>query len=1660
MGYTVTFENGKSVTFETEPTEADIDEVAAQMNKPKETSGFWDSGSWAHGGYEGLKNLGTAATSAFVGLQESMPEWLRSREYQGADKSFDAMRQMQKEMDEKQKAALEGKELGMGGAIASGLAQVPFYAGPQSALAIAGSGFQRGQQVLEEGGDLGDALRAHGVSTLTNAVFQGLPPSLRGPLVSRILSGAALGLAGVPIEPALVNAVRHAAGLPPLPLPELKDYIAGAALGGGTGAAHVQGGRGKAKTEPPAPQAESPAAEILKNRPEPPPEPAPEVSSISPEGMGPEAPPNPYGDLPRLDTLELPPTLPEAPQRPTEVPQIREIADQVPLLPETPVARETGPGETPLPKIDPRLAGAEDAAGIMSLQETPPVNDGGVRHIDPDTGKVVQGMDASVPTIDFPLRQEVLQRPEVKAAITRFKKRWEEASSPAAKAKVEADFANYMSRFGITDAADAHGLGRGMYEPLSAMEARRPGERNPAKSEMPGNEGLPFDNSNSRQTNRAAASTDITTGMVDWFKVRADGTVALRATLAGLQDLPKGKIVFPGYRALASKMIGYLERSGVTVRVVDNLDVSGRYRGGPHDVLLRRNRGNNNYVLMHELVHAATSRWIRMNPTHPLVRQLENINTALRKAIGEEHYGVTDVHELASEVMTNPLFAERAKGNMVAERLIDRAVATIKNILRGEFKIAPKQYDALQRAVENVGKIMDKQMDPDFKWDSGKAAKNLPPMDVQTLTGRPPQMDNAARGVVNNPETSTSSLAIPDKQRAAYDKIPGLAGLKDYISRDVDVDLVKDLILKSKDLANSLTGAIASKEMIASIKNHPAIYAAGQYFTNARKRAELYHSNVLKPLEDSVMKLARTEKASILADAFKAEMFAKKRLTDSELRMLGLGDPEIQIYHDFRKEFDVAIDRVNERRLATGQDPITPHEAYLSSRWRGNWKTPVFDKKGRLVYFIAETSKGKAQHALAWLEKNVPDIDVSKSKIEHRKQFFLGEESLSMATHKDLIRMLGADDPLVQHLDTINNARLEAEAEGTIGFNKHFEPKAGTRGFLGDRPWVNDKTNTRDLLQSQLDYLRNAHMWTEFQTATDKMNAIIGDSKIQEHAPNLVEVLQDIKKAEMGNGTLRGLKSIESGISEALGHTAAWLGEGFPPLKHLPTDLSAINKGMGLAKSYFYISKLGIMNVPFTTMSLVQPVFSIPHHMQLTNKGYEHNMAKTWADSLGAGTAASINLLRDAPPPKWFSEIQKEAYNYMKANGIGDLNQFSESHDMGRSQAYLTAKKVAGWNMTESERMARSWTFMGLVSHLEQSGKFKDKHMMFQTAEMITNKAMANYRHTERAGMFNKGGFVGNAAATLNTFKVNQYNQVVDFYKHGKRTGDYTPFVAMLGTQFLLGGALGMFALDEIEDVYNLFKKGAVALGANDKGFLAWSPKHALAKNLDDWASHGAFSATVGQGRNYGTRMSAANVVDPSFAGVFPFIADLWKQASTAVRVGSKAVTGEATKKDLGELVSAVAPASVKGNLSAMPELGQVDEQGNPIAKDGSIAYRRSPEEQEMMKTPFAGMQSVKENKSRELDYQYKQFKGMKAQAAQVQETRFRAALEQGNNEKATNALREYLDLDGNANQLLNSVVKDKLRRLFTADEWALINARGIDALKEILQKREYKGVR
>lgn len=132
-------------------------------------------------------------------------------------------------------------------------------------------------------------------------------------------------------------------------------------------------------------------------------------------------------------------------------------------------------------------------------------------------------------------------------------------------------------------------------------------------------------------------------------------------------------------------------------------DAGGAYF--PAGNFIELGRGADVHVVLHELVHAATTRFINQFPDHPATKQLEALLEHVKQHLqpGDEFYGLSDIHEFLAEAMTRPKF----------QKFLD------------SIDYSPKNKTVWAKLIDTVGNMIDTVSahlgfrDP---WDSRSSA--------------------------------------------------------------------------------------------------------------------------------------------------------------------------------------------------------------------------------------------------------------------------------------------------------------------------------------------------------------------------------------------------------------------------------------------------------------------------------------------------------------------------------------------------------------------------------------------------------------------------------------------------------------------------------------------------------------------------------------------------------------------------------------------------------------------------------------------------------------------------------------------------------------------------------------------------------------------------
>lgn len=886
-----------------------------------------------------------------------------------------------------------------------------------------------------------------------------------------------------------------------------------------------------------------------------------------------------------------------------------------------------------------------------------------------------------------------------------------------------------------------------------------------------------------------------------------------------------------------------------------------------------------------------------------------------------------------------------------------------------------------------------------------------------------------------------------------------------YISPDPTKTELAASIAKARGEKDGkgLTFFGSGAQLEAMKRGSEAIRVVADSIQNAFKRADLAIRNSVFPAEKAIRKLD-TDMLEATGELFKKEMFAGQRISPQQLATLPVKMQNA--YRVMREMFDDALKVQNEARAAKGQEPITPIEAYLSSRWGGDFRRPIYDTNGKLVWYLASNSKAGLNAQTRALLRDHPDL-VYDPKKDHTVRFWNRKTDLESA-YTTMVDILGRDDPAVAVLQKYMEDQTTARGATFLNQEKHFKQKGNVRGFVGDRPEVRlgdltdknipfadaftvahgKKSEMVAMFEQQIQYAKNAHRWAELQKAGQIVKEVLNDPELVDKQPNNVKYIREYFKHSIGYGE------------------SAWSRLTADKMKDLGVSPKPFDDTISGVKSYFILNKLAA-NLGYFTAGGFQLMMTLPHMTDLFFKGYRANPAKAYAAGIlggmfmGTGHIANSlgGKMHDLPGFDFFNSAAK----YAEDNGITARSIYDEA-PIGKSFSKVgQAGMVAGKTMTYPETIMRSMAFMSMAQYLKDTGKFKSELDIFREAERRTNIAMVDYASTERPMVFAKLGSAGNMLNTLQTFSFNYFNQLSYFWRQAAK-GNFMPLAAFMGVQYMMAGAMGIPGVD---DAYKAWMTMRDWIPPNqwrkimDDPFLS-DPKLWMLENAGNSTTYGYLSDKTGLGMTSRLASPSGGNMLASPAGP---IMDIGKQIGS---VASLAMDPTNQTKQAQAAMN-VAPTGLQGLLETAPFMeGQtfVTRQ-NPETGETERVYKRptklaerkglitrTPKEEQVRKYGM-GLREQSEVLNRDIQYSTKRNSDAAAEKTRDIPSAFYDAIRRGDEETAKEYHKTYTYLTGK--KITNEMIQQRIADEFMTDteKQKKTAKRSISALKNVKRMSE-----
>jgi hypothetical protein len=986
-------------------------------------------------------------------------------------------------------------------------------------------------------------------------------------------------------------------------------------------------------------------------------------------------------------------------------------------------------------------------------------------------------------------------------------------------------------------------------------------------------------------------------------------------------------------------------------------------------------------------------------------------------------------------------FAIREDGTLVAEN------AQVADGLRGHgaaarmylaareagFDIAPGRVQTdlgkkMVASLQRKGIINKEAAGPRF--DAGNL--NLMPLEGEQLPGygnRPISVPASQRGAVDFQGVSESLKNIfkgkvVQNTRGPVTDIVG----KSMIPVDpAPADVITKALAEGKDASVSKAATLTASggNLEALTRRSALVDGVVKTVQNAVKRADLLTTKTIVPVEKQLRKLP-TKDIVNMAEVFKWEMFNRQQMTAEQLQATGLNEKALAAYAGVRQMFKDTLDIQNQARAQQGLDPISAKEYYTASRWQGDFRQPVYDKEGRLKWYLAADSKLGLNEQVKALKKEFPELVVDPKK-SHVVRSGMTKNDLQ-AQYSTLLDVLGRDNPEVIRLKEALESAVATETSNFAGQQKHFESKGNIRGFVGDRPGMPSNKEALAMFNEQIQYAKNAYKWSSMQEAGAKLKEVFSDEALNTQQPKNMEYAKAYYQNNAGSNTAKWVAGIENAVRD------------------LGVSPSVFGRGVGNLKSFFIVQKLAL-SLGYTAANFLQVVNTVPHLMDgmvklggNPIKGLGLGMAMGLPMALGH-YANSMKQLVDTVPTKDLG-FYKQAFKYAEDNGITARSILDESPVTSRG-AVAESVKLLGKTMSVPEAIVRSTAYMTFVNMLKDTGKFKDNTALFQKAEELVNASMVDYRAGERPMVFSKLGTIGDALNTLQTYPANLLNQYRYFGKEALR-GNPLPLLSMMVVQMGMAGLSGVPGFNDLDKLIN-WAKGMLPDAAWEKvkdfDLKLWALEH-----LGEGAVYGAVSSE--SGINMTGRLSAPGLGDMAVSPAAPLV-DVAKQVGAV----GKAVV-DPTSTNVAQAVRNVTPTGLQGlmetevfrdqNVSRdRPDGTAVYKRATDLASREGV-YARTPEEEAMR---AAGLRSQREAFTSDINYKIgKQQKDVVDRSKGIVD-KYYDAIRRGDTKRAENLQALYVRLNGTAieNQQLETQMKQEF---LTAIERSTTTAKKLEAVK------------
>jgi len=913
--------------------------------------------------------------------------------------------------------------------------------------------------------------------------------------------------------------------------------------------------------------------------------------------------------------------------------------------------------------------------------------------------------------------------------------------------------------------------------------------------------------------------------------------------------------------------------------------------------------------------------------------------------------------------------------------------------------------------------------------------------------------DKFGDDVAGTLEKAASVIGRKKEPVAAYlEKLPGLSGKADaFISRPTPSAELLDKAKAQADGPDLATNWQSGLAMAAQKGDSIVLRNMGEWFNWAQNRANYLIREAVVPLESRLAHLGKD--LQNVHKTFLDEMFRGEQYSPEQLSAMGMKQKGIDAYQSLRKAFDTFYEEQNRGRQLLGKSPITKQDAYMASIFRGDYHLPIYDKGGKLRFYIQTTTRGQAKGAIEWLKKEFADndnFDFSGLKYNHSKMYNPGRKYGAvprdvMSSWKDIAEAMG-DDPLAAEIKQAMERWVEAK--GSHAFKQdlhHVKAKVNVRGFEGDQPWLSAEDNAHNWAKAQIDYLKDAARWSATQEAISNVKTLLTDPDILQNQPNNVTLGKAYMYNQMGL-TENLARSLESAAAGAMG-----------------LSRESINSLSSVLRSGLYIKTL-----------TASPGYIVATPIQAIHGSFAWFLKEQSAGNVKVAPGKFLRNVFEAMADERMgtpmSSFNKEALKWADDNGVIKNIVYEDDRSIGSHPVADSLQKVSNWSIGVPDRFARRAVFIPFANALWDSGKYSSKEAAFRRAGEITDAVAVSMRPQDRPLAVQKLGQLGTMGYVFHAPVINMYNHLSILGREAAR-GNVTPLMGYLGTMAAIGGIWNLPGIGELEKLFEMTKGFVSEHMPGSYGKIKdINPRLAVLKALPEvnvlgytggeWLSYGGASGALGTDMRGRFSNEIINAEDP-LGSALPVTSVYGDMAGSAVKAmaNPNAYTGMQLAKDM-------APGGLaRGLIETSSDRFKAPVQ--PYANQGVTSFRKpsditepgvhvNRDDREIMARRM-GVTALTEAVRREKDAMSdKETARLRVARKGVFDNMFKAIVNKtGDENTVREAVRKYLELEGNPQDIERQLERKFADLPFTRQQQQLMKAKRYEQIMGVVRRME-----